>query len=121
MIKHDQIMIAAASIHPLLIKQLDENAKLPIRGSDLVAGINIMANQDMIISPGERSPVNTRIALAAPPGTYARIAPRSGLAVKHGLDIGAGVIDVEYWGEIKVVLINNSSISFQVQPGDRIA
>jgi dUTP pyrophosphatase len=53
--------------------------------------------------------------------TYARIAAGSGLAVKHGIDIGAGVIDEDYQGEIKVVLINNSSIPFQVQPGDRIA
>jgi dUTP pyrophosphatase len=114
-------VIAAASMHPLLIKRLDDKAKLPIRGSDLAAGIDIMANQDMIISPGGRSPISTRIALAAPPGTYARIAPRSGLAVKHGIDIGAGVIDKDYRGEIKVVLINNSTIPFQIRPGDRIA
>jgi dUTP pyrophosphatase len=86
-----------------------------------VAGIVIMVNQDMIIPPAERSPVNTGIALAVPQGTYVRIAPRSGLAVKHGIDIGAGVIDEDYQGEIKVVLINNSSIPFQVRPGDRIA
>jgi dUTPase len=53
LIKPDQIVIAAASMHPLLIKQLNENAKLPIRGSDLTAGINIMANQDIIIPPKE--------------------------------------------------------------------
>jgi dUTP pyrophosphatase len=96
MIKPDQIVIAATSMHPLLIKRLDDNAKLPIRGSDLAAGIDIMANQDMIIPPGGRSPISTGIALAAPPGTYARIAPRSVLAVKHGIDIGAGVIDEDY-------------------------
>jgi dUTP pyrophosphatase len=56
----------------------------------------------------------------APPGTNARIAPWSGLAVKHGIDIGVGVIDEDYQGEIKVVLINNSTIPFQVRPGDRI-
>jgi hypothetical protein len=52
-IKPDQIVIVAASRHPLLIKRLDENAKLPIRRSDLVAGIDIMTNQDLIIPPGE--------------------------------------------------------------------
>jgi dUTP pyrophosphatase len=114
MIKPDQIVIAVASMHPLLIKQLVNNAKLPISGSDLGAGINIMANQDMIIPPREQSPVNTGIALVTPLGTYARIAPQSGLAVKYGIDIGAGVIDEDYRGEIKVVLINNSSIPFQV-------
>jgi dUTP pyrophosphatase len=62
-------------MQPLLIKRLDNNAKLPIRGSNLAAGINIMVNQDTIIPPGERSPINTGIVLVAPPGTYARIAP----------------------------------------------
>jgi dUTP pyrophosphatase len=114
-------MIAAASMHPLLIKQLTSNAKLPIRGSNLTAGIDIMANQDMIIALGRRSPVNTQIALVVPPETYIRIAPRSGLAVKHGIDIGAGVLDEDYQGKIKVFLINNSTIPFQVWPGDRIA
>jgi dUTP pyrophosphatase len=121
MIKPNQIVIAAASMHPLLIKRLDENAKLPIRGSDLAAGIDIMANEDIIIPPGQRSPINTGIALVAPPGTYARIALGSGLVVKHGIDLGSGVIDEDYRGEIKVVLINNSTIPFQVQSGDRIA
>jgi dUTP pyrophosphatase len=114
MIKPDQIMIAAASMYPLLIKRLHENAKLPIRRSDLVAGIDIMTNQDIIIPAGECSPINTGIALMAPPGTCARIAPQSGLAVKHGIDIGVGVIDEDYRGEIKVVLINNSTIPFHV-------
>jgi dUTPase len=62
MIKPDQIVIVVASMHPLLIKRLDNNVKLPIRGSDQVIGIDIMANQDMIIPPGEQSPVSTGIA-----------------------------------------------------------
>jgi dUTP pyrophosphatase len=48
------------------------------------------------------------------------MAPQSCLAVQHGIDIGAGVIDEDYQGEIKVVLSNNSSILFPVQPADRI-
>jgi dUTPase len=58
MIKPMQIVIAAVTIHPLLIKRLDNNAKLPIRTSDLAAGIDIMANQDIIILPGQCFPVN---------------------------------------------------------------
>jgi dUTP pyrophosphatase len=50
----------------------------------------------MIIPPGGRSPISTGIALAAPPRTYARITSRSGLTVKHGIDIGAGGIDEDY-------------------------
>jgi dUTP pyrophosphatase len=119
-IKPDQIVIAVATIHSLLIKQLNKYAKLPIRGSDLAAGINIMANQDITILPGQRSSVSTGIALATSPGTYVTIVLQSGLTVKHGIDIGTKVIDEDYRGEIKVVLINNSTILFQVRPGDRI-
>jgi dUTPase len=53
LIKPNQIVIAAASMHPLLIKHLDNNVKLSVRGSDLAAGMDIMANQDMIIPSGE--------------------------------------------------------------------
>jgi hypothetical protein len=80
---------------------LDNNAKLPIRESNLVAGIDIMINQDIIILPGQQSLVNTGITFAVPPGTYARTTPQNGLAVKHGIDIGVGVIDEYYQGEIK--------------------
>jgi dUTPase len=51
--KPEQIVIAAAMMHPLLIKRLDDNTKLPIRGSDLAAGIDIMTNQDIIILSGQ--------------------------------------------------------------------
>jgi deoxyuridine 5'-triphosphate nucleotidohydrolase len=108
-------------MHSLLIKRLDNNSRLPIRGSNLTAGINIMINQEVILQPHQRAPISTGIALAVPPGTYTRITPRSGLAVKHRIDIGVGVIDEEYRGKIKVVLINNSTIPFQVQLGNRIA
>jgi dUTP pyrophosphatase len=75
---------------------------------------DIMANHNIIIPPGKESPVSIGITLAGPPGTDTRIAPRSGLAVKHGIDREAGVIDEDYQGEIKVLLINNSTIPFQI-------
>src|SRR5437588_3761461 len=80
-----------------------------------------MANELATIPPNERMAVSTGIAIATPPGTYARIAPRSGLAAKYSIDIGAGVIDQDYRGEIKVILINHSKYPYQVRPGDRIA
>ena len=54
-------------------------------------------------------------------GFYIRIAPRSGLAVKKSIDIGAGVVDSDYRGEMKVVLINNGNHEFSVDIGDKIA
>lgn len=59
--------------------------------------------------------------MACPEGTYGRIAPRSGLASKHFIDTGAGVIDADYRGEVKVLLFNHAEVDFQVKPGDRVA
>src|SRR5271170_4154857 len=65
--------------------------------------------------------VGTEIALGLPRSVYGRIAPRSGLAVKNMIGIGAGVIDRDYTGEIKVVLLNHSNNGFSIKKGDRIA
>ena len=59
--------------------------------------------------------IETRLAVSLPLGTYVQIAPRSGLAIKKFIDIGAGVVDLDYWGEIKVVLFNHSAEDFVVQ------
>ena len=56
-----------------------------------------------------------------PVGTYGRIAPRSGLAVKNGISTGAGVVDRDYTGEVKVVLFNHGENDFEVKVGDRVA
>lgn len=59
--------------------------------------------------------------MACPEGTYGRIAPRSGLASKHFIDTGAGVIDSDYCGEVKVLLFNHASDDFPIKRGDRVA
>ena len=63
----------------------------------------------------------TDISIAIPTGMYGRVAPRSGLAVKHFLDVGAGVIDCDYRGPVGVVMFNFSDKDFQVTAGDRVA
>ena len=65
--------------------------------------------------------VATGLVLAVPEGTYGRMAPRSGLAVKHMLDVGAGVVDADYRGEMFVLLFNFSNEDYKVTKGDRIA
>ena len=65
--------------------------------------------------------VDTQLSMAIPPGYYGRIAPRSGLASKSMIDIGAGVIDADYRGIVKVLLFNFSESDFAINPGDRIA
>jgi dUTP pyrophosphatase len=74
-----------------------------------------------VIPPQERAVVKTGLSVACPPGTYARIAPRSGLAVKKFIDCGAGVVDADYRGEVGVVLFNFGKEPFEVKKGDRIA
>ena len=109
----------------LLIQKLSPYAKTPTRGSESAAGYDLYCAESapVIIPPGKRKLVDTGIAIATPGNQlYARIAPRSGLSVK-GLDIGAGVVDADYRGPIKVLLINNSeeNVPFQINPGDRMA
>lgn len=98
-----------------------ENATLPTRGSVLSAGYDIYASEEAVIPAQGQGLVGTDISVAVPIGTYGRVAPRSGLAVKHGISTGAGVIDADYRGEVKVVLFNHSQKDFQIQKGDRIA
>ena len=92
----------------------------PTRGSDEAAGLDLRASEATTIPANSRKPVNTGIKIKLPTGTYRRIAPRSGLSLK-GIDIGAGVIDRDYTGEIRVLLVNKSDIDFVVNSGDRIA
>ena len=65
--------------------------------------------------------ISTAISMAIPDGNYGRIAPRSGLAAKNMIDVGAGVIDSDYRGEIKVLIFNLSEVDFEIQKNDRIA
>jgi len=90
----------------LTFKQLDPRALLPRRGSSLAAGLDIYAIEDLTIQPGQRALARTGLAVAIPEGYYGRLAPRSGLATKEGLDTLAGVIDADYRGEIRCLLYN---------------
>ena len=65
--------------------------------------------------------IDTQISIATPPGTYGRIAPRSGLAAKNMIATGAGVIDADYRGIVFVLLFNHSDKDLEVKKGDRVA
>ncbi len=105
----------------LFFKKLDEQATLPTRGSEFAAGLDLYASQPITIPARGFANVNTGVAVAVPLGFYGRIAPRSGLAVKFGIDTLAGVVDSDYRGEITCVLANHSDNDFVVNVGDRIA
>ena len=105
----------------LLIKLLTEKAKIPTRGSAFSAGYDLYASESVVVKSKDRALVSTGIAIYVPSGTYGRIAPRSGLAVKYGIDVGAGVIDEDFRSDIKVLLMNHGDANYTVNVGDRIA
>ena len=88
------------------VKKLDPQAKIPTRGSAQAAGHDLYANESKPIPARGQEVVRTGISITPPSGTYGRIAPRNGMAVKHRIAVNAGVIDSDYTGEIKVVLVN---------------
>lgn len=110
---------------PTIFKRMTPTAIAPKKGSALAAGFDFSADiglgQDVMIYPGRRALISTGIQMSMEPGTYMRIAPRSGLAFKNGIDVMAGVIDADYRGEIKILLINHGDTAFKVSHGDRIA
>ena len=103
------------------VKRMDPTAKVPTKESPRAAGHDLYANEDKIITRQGQEIVNTGLAIAVPQGTYGRIAPRSCLAVKHHIAVNAGVIDVDYTGEVKVVLLNLGEKDYQVKKGETIA
>ncbi|KAK9841037.1 hypothetical protein WJX81_007151 [Elliptochloris bilobata] len=105
----------------LRVKKLAPQAVLPKRGSAGAAGYDLASAYDCVVPARGKAVVRTELAIAIPAGTYARVAPRSGLAVKHFVDTGAGVVDEDYRGEVGVVLFNHSVVDFQVKAGDRVA
>lgn len=105
----------------LLVKRLSQRATLPVRSSALAAGYDLSSASDTIVPAQGKALIETDLAISVPQGCYGRIAPRSGLALKHHIDVGGGVIDADYRGKIGVLLFNHSSEDFKVKEGDRVA
>jgi dUTP diphosphatase len=94
---------------------------LPEYSSAGAAGADLRASEAVEIPPGARAAVPTGVRLQIPSGHVGLVWPRSGLAVRHGIDTLAGVIDSDYRGEVRVVLVNHGEAPFRVAPGDRVA
>lgn len=106
---------------PLYVRLLSDKGKAPERATELAAGYDLFSSSDIVVPAHGKALVPTDISIAVPVGTYGRVAPRSGLAHKHFINVGAGVIDADYRGPLGVILINHSSVDFPVKIGDRIA
>ena len=106
----------------LKVKKLTDNARVPSRATPGSVGYDLYSTEDYVVLPGNRVVVNTGIQIGLPEGTYGRVAPKSGHSVTHGISVGAGVIDRDYTGEVKVVLFNHDRAkNFVIRAGYRIA
>jgi len=94
---------------------------LPEYATEGAAGADLRAAESVTLPAGGRAAVATGVSVEIPAGYVGLVWPRSGLAVRHGIDTLAGVIDSDYRGEVKVVLVNHGPEPWAVTPGDRIA
>ncbi|MBU2639410.1 MAG: dUTP diphosphatase [Nanoarchaeota archaeon] len=100
---------------------LEEGVETPAYGKEGDAGLDLRAKEDVEIPSGERRLIRTGIRMEIPHGYWGNIRDRSGLALKNGLHVFAGVVDSTYRGEVGVVLTNFGHDSYGVRRGDRIA
>ncbi|AAF17896.1 gp012L [Rabbit fibroma virus] len=101
--------------------KFSEHASLPTKATKDAAGYDLYSAYAYIIRPSERCLVKTDIGLSIPEGCYGRIAPRSGLSLKFSIDVGGGVIDRDYRGNVGIILINNGKDTYYVKKGDKVA
>ncbi|XP_014276193.1 deoxyuridine 5'-triphosphate nucleotidohydrolase [Halyomorpha halys] len=105
----------------LKYSKLSDKAHAPVRGSEYAAGFDLKSAYDYIVPAHGKELVKTDLQVVIPDGCYGRVAPRSGLAWKNFIDVGAGVIDVDYRGNVGVVIFNHGDCDFIIKNGDRIA
>ena len=103
------------------INLLDPMAKIPTRGSDESAGLDLHTIESVTIPPGQRALLKTGLAMSMPKGYVGLIWPRSKLAAKMGIDVLAGVVDSDYRGEIMISLLNTGLDPVEIKTGDKAA
>lgn len=104
------------------MKKLHLQAQLPLRQTEFSAGLDLSSIENCLILPKSKRLIDTGLSIELPYGVYGRIAPRSGLALNNFIQVGAGVIDADYRGSVKVLLFNHSEKdTFYVNIGDKIA
>jgi dUTP pyrophosphatase len=116
-------MAVLVSLDQLAIQLLHPDARLPARSRAGDAGYDLSCVSAFSLAPGERAMVPTGVAVAIPAGLCGLVLPRSGLAIKHGISCvnAPGLVDPNYRGELRVILINHGTEVFEAAAGDRIA
>ena len=105
----------------LLFVKMSSDAVTPTRATEKSVGLDFYSPADYIIPPYSQLLISTQIKLRIPLGHCGRLASKSGLAILHHLHVGAGVIDPDYMGEIKVLLTNTAPCAHSIVRGDPIA
>ena len=107
----------------IIFKKLHKDSTVPQKGSPLAAGYDLFCytDKDIIIESMGKSKIPTGISVQLPHNSYGRVAPRSGLTWNKFLDVGAGVVDEDYRGEVQVILFNFSKENVTIKRGDKIA
>ncbi|XP_050531948.1 deoxyuridine 5'-triphosphate nucleotidohydrolase, mitochondrial-like isoform X1 [Daktulosphaira vitifoliae] len=105
----------------LAYSKLSINAHSPSKSSMFAAGYDLKSAHTYTVEAHGKKLIKTDLQIKLPLGTYGRIAPRSGLASNNFIDVGAGVIDGDYRGNIAILLFNHSDVPFNINPGDRVA
>lgn len=112
------------------VARLSPKAKLPVKASEGAAGYDLFASEAAVVPASVlrdgrieigRALVGTGLAVSLPPGHVGRIGSRSGLSTRHNIEVGAGWIDPDYRGEVKIEMKNFSGQDFIVEEGMRIA
>jgi len=114
-----RVLLQQAAAIPVM--KMAAKARLPTRGSRLSGGHDLYAREDVLVPARGQKLIGSGIGIGIPQGRYPRVAPRSGLAYKESIEIGGGVIDADYTGEVKVIMMNHHKKDYRVQEGDRIA
>ena len=103
----------------LFVKPLRSHAIMPCVSSS--AGCDLFSAYTCVVPSFGKAPVKTDVAISIPEGTYARVAPRTGVAWRHSIQVGAGVVDRDYFGQVAVLLFNHAAKDFEICRGDRVA
>lgn len=109
----------------LKFKKLNDNAIIPNYGSEYSAGADLSTciTEDITLNPSETKILPTGIAIEIPEKHFGMLCSRSGLAARHQIAVlnSPGIIDSDYRGEIKLIMINHSNIPFVIKPSMRLA
>jgi dUTP pyrophosphatase len=116
------ICMSSETVEMLLVPfVLGEGGKAPFSNDPKNAGNDLHSCENYTLDPGKRHTFDVQIKMAIPDGYHGEIKPRSGLAVNHGIDVLAGIIDSGYRGFFKICLINHGEEPYTFEIGERIA